>query len=385
MVPISEPLLDQRAQTLLIALQQKPLGSYQDFADMVGLTRQTVSTHLKRLEKAGLFHNIRAELALDPLERHQLDVLVQVPNLAFIPMLEHFAEAHHYTAYRARVFGKVSGLYFQFHTPVGTKKHIQKSFDEFLGRGVVSEYRMYERGQLHYVTDPQLKSWNPKTFSWDFDWSMWKKAIDTLPTVIEENNQEKPTPSEQSLIGSLDRTDAVMMYFLTSNARSKQKDIKKALPKLGGEDLSPQRISERWNYLQQNVVADYRIHLDWKAAGLFNTILFFVKCNHSSTEWFHDRLTHPATRPPFSTRFQTTEEGFVFYIRCPPSQISLITELLWDKVEQIEANLLDFKSSMVYFFDYTALDESGWKGSVDEVHTKPFEHSLEYGRKKGLL
>lgn len=363
----SSSILDAKALTLLTALQENPVGSYQELADRVGRTRQTVSNLLGRLKQNNLFTDVRANLNLHPLGLNVVDVMAEVP-LRFVRMVETFLDLHPYTLYRSRAFGRVSGLYVQFRIPPPALPHLRKSLESLKDLGLLSSYELIDDWSLHASTKPRLDFWNPETMSWGYNWGTFTQTpiSDASSSAFEESGDQG------WLLADLDSTDAFILYHLTKDARSKQKHLIEGLKQFNGTDLSPQRLSERWHFLSSNAVSDYDVFLDWQATGLYNTVLFKVNCTKEVSSWFYANLVNPAITPPFSTRFRSLDDGFLFYTRCPPSHLSLVTDLLWDKTERIEATLLDYKSSMSYYFDYSSLDEQGWKTSEDHVHLSPF-------------
>lgn len=373
------PSLDSKSLTLLIALQEQPLGSYQELAEKVSVTRQTISKKLTQLKHNKVFTEVRANLALRPLGLTVVDIMAEVP-LKHVQLAETFLDQHPYALYRSRAFGRVSGLYIQFRIPHAALPHLRKSLESLKGLGILSSYELVDSWSLHTTTKPRLDYWNPETMSWDYNWGIFTQTpIPPQLEPVEPNGQE-----EGWLLDQLDDTDAFILYHLTRDARSKQKDVLEGIKQFNGKELSPQRISERWNFLQEKAVADYDVFLDWQATGLYNTVLFKVYCAKEVSEWFYANLHNPTITPPFSTRFRAVEDGFMFYTRCPPSHLSLVTDLLWDKSEKIEATLLDYKSSMAYYFDYGSLDSRGWKTSEEHVHGRPFEMVRRMAEEQGI-
>ncbi len=356
--------ITEKEHSLLIALQENPIRPSTELSEILGITPQTVLSRINTLRKMGLLKRIQAELNLPALGMTLVDTLVVPTHNKYLRVLEQFSDSHPYTAFRARIFGRFNGMYVQFRVPIEGIKAIESTLDILKEKGILERYEVYLPEENIIDTRPQLDAWNPELWTWHFDWQQWiefdieaKKANE----ILKKQFKRKKTAM---ILNHLDLKDVFLLASLNEDAKRKQADIQRLMEQENLGKLSIQRISERLRYLKKHAVRQYRLFLDWRILDIYHTLLLNVRCSDEVKQDLQLRLL--LDPPPFASRFHITKNGFLWYIRCPASFFSDLFNIIADKFDHIEVNLLDYKSSMTYYLWYKTFDEETKRWRTDE-------------------
>ncbi|MHA2367504.1 MAG: AsnC family transcriptional regulator [Candidatus Hodarchaeales archaeon] len=355
---------------LLIALQEQPTAPYSTLAQKVGLSPQTISHRIQRLRERG-HGKVKASIDSDVLNLEYLNLLLEVTSLDKLSKIEKLVEMHPYGLYHSRCFGRFNGAFLQFRIPKGSREALLVMLDRLEAAGIIrKKYEIPTIGRTIY-TRPQLAFWNPEDSEWEFSWLEWtnEEVLEATPLFDENSSKDKPE-KEVILLDKLDYIDMHLLRYLTIDARQKQRQITQEVNKDLHSQIPPQRINERLKYLMDHAVRDYRVFVNWNVLDIYNTVLLVCKAVPSAVDHFRKRLVE--NPPPFDTAFYLTPDGFMWFVRCPSSHLSGLTEILAEKVSSLSLNVLDYRHTQLYWFWPEIYDKEtrGWKLSdsfmVDE-------------------
>ncbi|MFQ5977838.1 MAG: AsnC family transcriptional regulator [Candidatus Heimdallarchaeota archaeon] len=351
---------------LLIALQEQPTAPYTTLAQKMGLSPQTISHRLQRLRERG-HGKVKAAIDSDVLNLEYINVLLEVTSLNKIPKIEKLVEVHPYGLYRSRCFGSFNGAFLQFRIPKGSRKALLVMLDRLKAAGIIRKKSEIPTIGRTIYTRPQLAFWNPEDYEWEFSWLEWMngEVLESNPLFDENNLTERPK-KEVTLLDKLDYIDMHLLRYLTIDARQKQRQITKAVNKDIHSQIPPQRINERLKYLMDHAVRDYRVFVKWNVLDIYSTVLLVCEATPSAVDYFRKRLIE--NPPPFDTAFYLTTNGFMWFVRCPSSHLSGLTEILAEKVSNLSLNVLDYRHTQLYWF---------WPGIYDK-ETKSWKVSESF-------
>ena len=90
--------------SLLIAVQENPLGTIDELAKRVGISKPTATKRLEILHGRNKYFIVNPLLDYHNLGLEAVDLLVDVSDHEGILLLEKTATSHPYTAYRGRCY-----------------------------------------------------------------------------------------------------------------------------------------------------------------------------------------------------------------------------------------------------------------------------------------
>jgi hypothetical protein len=146
---------------------------------------------------------------------------------------------------------------------------------------------------------------------------------------------------------------------------------------LKNESGIAQKISRKVRFLKENAISNYRLNLSWKIFDLFHSIIIHGKCDKSlarkirnylmSTDQIETSRLFTDAKFPFPCFFKITEDGFLWYVRAPPTHINQLLDFVWGNCSEYDLFLLSYKYSQVYsLWDKTFNEaKNNWKTSKD--------------------
>jgi hypothetical protein len=238
--------------------------------------------------------------------------------------------------------GQCNGLYVQFRIPIGSRTELFDLLRQLKEKNRIQDFtiiKILDNTQTIY-TQANLANWESNLMRWEFDWENWLEKLSQTSSKLLEFHP----PS--SVLEDLDRLDFALLEEITMNARRKNTEIMDTL----GLDKTitglPQKISRKMHYLQEHIVNRYRVFLRWETFEIYNSFLVNTKCNRTISGRIQNLLANDPI--PFESIFKITKEGFLWYIRCPASHFSSVSELLWTIDDKVNFYYLDYKKSEYY-------------------------------------
>ncbi len=339
---------------VLVALQQLPLGTYDELSERVGLSKSVVYNYVKQLSSwpgtGTQYFVVAAVPHLENLGLELLDVLVAADNENKIQRLESICHRHPYTVYRARCFGDTNGMLIQFRTPRGTSAKIERLFDRAIKNDVCDNYRIlpFSGGRVTYTT-MNLDNWNVESLRWTFDWAKW---FSIRPDTVPHEQQEK---SHHSDIRWLTRTDLFIIRELTRDARQKNNDIIKRLEE-SGIRVSSQTFSRRLQLVMERCISGYRVQINPYAFDAYNPVLIWGRGEREDVMALDSRIRqHPV---PFTSTFKSFQDWVFWYLHLPSTHLSDLLFHLRPVLKDLRFNYVDHTRSKTYYLWPDTFDES---------------------------
>jgi hypothetical protein len=197
-------------------------------------------------------------------------------------------------------------------------------------------------------TKVNLKNWEARLMRWKFDWNAWIKKIATIDSV---RVIKAPV---NSILPKLDDFDIALLQELTMSARRKKTAIMDSL-KLDKATVGlQQKISRKVKFLDEKIISQYLVFLRWETFEIYNSFLVHCECDEITVNKLQNLLIKDPI--PFESTFKITENGFLWYLRCPASHFSEISAIIWSLSRKVKLFFLDYKKSEFYGL---------WKGAFD--------------------
>jgi len=343
--------IEERDLELLIALQENPLAPASKLAKAVNLSTPTVITRLDLLKKDKSYYSVFANLKPSTLDLEIIDILIEIKNIEDVEYFEkQICYNHPYTLFRIRCFGNFNGLYVQFRIPKASRKLLIDLLDTLKKKGKIQQYlipQLSNDAEVIY-TRSNLTNWEEKFMRWNFDWPKWTAKLTT------SDSARIIRPVEKSIISKLDELDIALLEELTMNARRKNTEIMDALKLNKSQVGLPQKISRKLKFLDERVVLQYGVFLQWETFEIYNSFLVNCTCNKETSNKLQNLLLKNTI--PFESTFKITSDGFLWYVRCPASHFSSVSAFIWEISSKAQFYFLDYKKSQFYGL---------WKGAFD--------------------
>ncbi|MFW9991383.1 MAG: AsnC family transcriptional regulator [Candidatus Odinarchaeota archaeon] len=346
---------------LLLALQEQPLASNSALARVVDVSQPTVTNRLKSLKEKLSLYNVHTDLDPDAISMELYDFVLDISTAENVKLLEKLCDEHPYTLYRAREFGRTSGLFVQFRIPKDTGFLLVELMDSLKSRNLITGYKILKRsrnGPAPVYTTTSLAHWDYNAAKWEFDWELWRKQLASSPTTLPEK------PRRESVLSNLTELDIQLLAELTQDARQRNSEI---IEKIGLDKETHglrQKVSRRLEFLKKEVVLGYRVFLNWEVFDTYHTFVFACKASEENTARLYNNLD--TNRIPFQSTYVILENGFFWAVQAPPSHFSVIGEIITEYSKERELLLLDYKTSEVYgLWDKTYDSKSKlWRTSI---------------------
>jgi DNA-binding Lrp family transcriptional regulator len=345
--------LEERDLELLIALQENPLAPASKLAKTVNLSTPTVITKLELLKKDKSYYNVFAHVLPEALELETIDVLVEIDSIENTEFFEKkICYNHPYTLFRIRCFGSYNGLFVQFRIPKNSREILVDLFKQLKKKDKILNYHFpnVDQNSLTVFTNANLANWQAKPMRWNFDWNAW---IEKLGKMDSKTIQK---PITKSVLNKLDELDIALLQEITMNARQKNTEIMDSL-KLNRDAVGvQQKVSRKLKFLDKEVISQYRVFLRWEPFEIYNSFLVLCECNKEIANKLQNLLIKNPI--PFESTYKITENGFLWYLRCPASHFSDVSAIIWNLSNKVKFYYLDYKKSQYYGL---------WKGAFDST------------------
>ena len=343
--------IEERDLSLLIALQENPLAPASKLAKAIGLSTPTVISRLATLKQENSYYNVFADIKPESIELEIIDLIIQINEISNLEYFEkEICYNHPYTLFRIRCFGKTNGIYVQFRIPLSTKSHLIDLLEKLQNEKIIQDYFLINTlaKSSTIFTKANLACWEPELMRWKFNWDKWISKLDKMPST---NIQRK---TQKSILEKIDELDIALLEEISKSARRKNTEIMEAI-NLDKSDVGlPQKVSRKLKQLDEKIITQYRVFLRWETFEIYNSFLAICECSDTTKNRLQNLI---AKEPiPFESTFKLTEDGFLWYIRCPASHFSFVSEIILRISEKVDFYYLDYKKSEYYGL---------WKGAFD--------------------
>ncbi len=346
---------------ILFALQENPIANVSSIAKRVNMSVSGTAIRLDKIaniEKA--YKRVHTDLNLKALDLELHDFFYNIDSRKSLEKIEKIiCDDHPYTLYRSRCFGKFSGLYVQYRTPVNGLPYLIDLAEKLKDKGVVIDYDYIKRNTLEtsVTLKSAIKFWNPQRNTWQFDWNSWREGFDaiSLASIAKSNNVK-------SIISNFDELDIKLLDEIILDARQKNVDIIKKL-NLEKEPGIAQKISRKINFLKEFAVDNYRIFLNYEVFNLYQSIIIRGYCSKTIARKFRNYLLlgsghtkkvidySPKTKLlsfPFQSVYYISENGFFWFVKAPPAHLSELVDFIWSICPKHDIFWTSYRYSMIY-------------------------------------
>ncbi len=354
-------------------IELEPTISIQELAKKTGVSWITANRHLQRLRDAQILSDPIAVFSPDRLGLERHIVFLRATAERSIEVLEDACDAHPYTHYRSRVYGPYTGIFAQFDIPPEGRTNLQR-FLETLCKLDKCEIVELRRSTGHrVVSHTKLELFDPKTMTWNYDWTEWSDKIATSSDKI-DTSSSSPTRSI-----SLTQVDLQILRELTANANVNQAQLQEKL------SISQSSVSRKMISLSENYIESVRAQIDRSRFDVTSTKLFY--CPHAD-DAVRNRLFNAfslESAPPFPISLDLLDDhGVLLWGRMPPSHEHKLFYTLWKILPDLQVFTMDTirGHSRLYWFypDNFDTDRKSWRSDTHWMIEQPMQELREkYG------
>jgi DNA-binding Lrp family transcriptional regulator len=367
-IPTEAGKLTTRELRVLMALEEKPLATYEELANKTGYAKSVVFNLIQPLadpKGESPFFTVTALPNLEMLGLEIVDIILEVKTLENLELLKKLAWEHPYTSFLAFIYGHTNGMLIQFRIPKSTGVYIYELFQGLQTRGIVEsfEYLNFPFPQIYTVTD--VHAWNYQTYSWNFNWREWfSKVFESIkPYSGQYNtgaNEIAPiNPNIEIPVKNwFNRKDILILYELFENSRRRNVDIMEIL-KVKGFTMSPQTFSRRLKRIMDQCVEGNQVALDPKCT---NVLSWLVLNGEGDPALIASLRAHIEQHPiPFTSTFKTKYNHFFWFIELPPNDIGMFLTIMRQILTKMSINYIDTSNVKSYHPYHLAYDEKARK------------------------
>ena len=345
--------LNQQELRILMEIQEHPLVTYEELAQISGFPKTQVYRIVKKLEDSSLkppYFKIVTVPDLQNLGLIQLEVLVEAETIDELDKCKQLCEEHPYIWYYSKCFGKINGMFIQFRLPYGKNDKINDLFNLMKARGWIRNFEMIHFNTESIITKPEVKNWNFDTLSWNFNWKDWLKL--DIPQKINSKTIKKN--SFEDIRDWLQKRDIAILAELLRNVRRKNNTMIQFL-KDRGFDLTPQLFSRRIKNIRNYLVKDYRAEIHSETFDLLFSILIFGYGDKLKLEEIRKRII---SKPiPYYSTVKIDDYKIFWYLHISLVNLSDLLEYFRPLLHNLQFFYIDFPKSKTFLPDYTTYDE----------------------------
>jgi DNA-binding Lrp family transcriptional regulator len=338
--------LDKTDLELLIILQEKPTANDSTLARLVNLSNPTIKRRIDKLYDSGVIERIQALLNYQILKLNIASVFISIPYKN-IQLVQEKITNHPYSYYNIRCIGRYNGFHATFRVhDFGIS--LTQYFKKLKNSGLITDYCLYlHDGEEEIRSKPQFVKYDSINNEWHFDFIKW---VNVSPDRF--HDIDEPIKSEKKIkLKDLDKTDLEILSILSLNSRIKNVDILNLLT----TPISPQRLSDRLRFLRKYLISNYRVYLNWNSIFSFMGLILDCKANSKEKQFFSRLLR--VNPPPFESIYREKDDGFLFYLICPPNHIYPAIDAINSHLNDVEVYILNYASTKRVQLNSKAFDE----------------------------
>ncbi|WP_457556547.1 hypothetical protein [Candidatus Harpocratesius sp.] len=327
---------------------------------MAGLTKIPKTTVYDIVQKLQPAFWVSAIPNLRNLGLTTYDIFSEVNSLSNLHFLEKMGRIHPYIYYFARIYGKITGIYFQFRSPIGSGDNLELLFRELKFQNKIENFSFLHFSKPFNITPFDLRYWSPENYSWNFEWKKWFQI-----SISEDFSN--PIKNQKFRVKSwIQRRDIALLNKLVVNARRPNTKLKEELRKQN-YDINDSTLSRRRKKLETEVISGYKVQIDPKLFDIVNTVLIWGYGPEEELKLIHHRtILHPI---PFYSVFNYEKFTIYWYLHLPTHQLSDLLHILQEKLYELHFVYVDYPKAEVFSFDPDGFNEDlhEWNQSVDFI------------------
>ncbi len=382
---------------ILRLLENYPLKSYNELAEKIGVSTQTLIRRVKDLESRNIIRTVHSSLNPESMLLERYVVIFLVSSLDQVSLLELSCDIHPYTSSRNRIFGSEYGLYTKFDIPIGSYNHF-KSFLEMMNNKEYCDKFFVYKSEGNRIFYPQPYCNNIMDID-DFDIKgYFSKKI----------NEKNSNFQEKNLLSSSVEYHPIQLLILrdiTTNMRtpmsqllvryksylniSKDKESFHNLPKgfkrhikdYFSEEKTENAIyidfKKKYHSILNKYVENYWLDVNRKYFSMFIRFAYVISgISKSEKSDIFNLLRNE--RPPFSIYLEDFGKYLYLSISLPPYYQTQFAYLMKLTYENFSTYLLDsFGYNAVKYRFYVHnydIDKQKWRDDRDWMYDKVIQN-----------
>ncbi|MHA1518587.1 MAG: hypothetical protein ACTSRK_00255 [Promethearchaeota archaeon] len=382
--------LTERDIKVLMALEELPLGTFEDIARLTGFAKSGVFNIYQRLS----FHlkgeipicSVCATPNIVSLGLEIADVLVDLAPSTPIEYLEELCFEHPYTLYFAPAYGALNGVLIQFRIPLGTRAYIRTLFQELRSRGKIENFKMlvFPWNPLYTTTrigKTNAYYWNHAALKWDYDLLAWFQEIETENVDNYSKFFQAPFITPNSALKWLKKSDLYILVELMDNARKKNIDLMNLILEKRKVEFTRQTFSRRLKKIEKECVIGHRVQIKARILDIHSPTLLI---GEGSEKYIQQLAMHLKNDPiPFTSTFKHDKNTIFWYIHLPATHLADLLYSLRRNLTQLQVSIMDHPRSHGFYIYSDAYDENSksWNQSEKFMVNSVLEYMAKWEKK----
>ncbi len=357
--------LSIREKRVLIALQEKPLATFDELASMTNLSKSVVFGIVKKLEGPPNFisyFQVKGLPHLYNLGLEHVDVIVKADSEKKLQIIMKVGDEHPYIVFYNRTYGDVNGMLIQLTNPIGSINLIQILFQKLKNYGYIDDFLILQYSFPPIYSTIKINAWDSEFLSWHFSWKDWFKR-EIISTPLTSNHSLKQGEMPGSVKSWIKQQDIAIIGELTWNARRKNSDMIVKLKSRGWE-ISVPTFSRRLKMVKKECIETHRAYINPKNFDILNTILIWGYGEEEELQKIKSRMElNPI---PFISTLKIDGFKLYWYLRLPTSHMSDLLFYLRPRLPELHLNYIDTPRTQTYLLNTDAWDEKKQDWITDE-------------------
>ena len=357
--------LSIREKRILIALQEKPLATFDELASMTKISKSVVFGIVKKLEgppNSISYFQVNGMPHLYNLGLELVDVIVKADSERKLQIIKKVGDEHPYITFYNRTYGDVNGMLIQLRNPIDSFNLIQILFQKLKNFGYIDDFSILRFSSRPIYSTIKIDAWDPEFLSWHFSWTDWfENEINS--TTLRSNHSKKELEVSGRAKSWIKQQDIAIIGELTWNARRKNSDMIAKLKKRGWE-ISVPTFSRHIKMVKEECIETLRAYINPKNFDVLNTILIWGYGDEKELQKIKTRMElHPI---PFISTLKIDGFKLYWYLRLPTSHMSDLLFYLRPKLPELHLNYIDTPRTQTYLLNTDAWDEKKQDWITDE-------------------
>ncbi|MHA1721305.1 MAG: winged helix-turn-helix domain-containing protein [Promethearchaeota archaeon] len=357
--------LSIREKKVLIAIQEKPLATFNELAEMTNLSKSVVFGIVKKLEgppNSIPYFSVKGLPYLKNLGLEFVNIIVKADSEKKLHFIKKVADEYPYCTLYNRTFGDTNGMFVQLRNPIGSINLVQKLLQKLKNSGFIDDFSTLQFSSQPIYSKIQINAWDPEHLSWNFSWKKWfEEEIDSLNVISDPSLKE--VKKSRNVKSWLKQQDIAILGELFWNARRKNSDMIERLKKRGWEITGP-TFSRRLKMVNDECIDINRAFLYPKHFDILNTFLIWGYGDEEELQKIKSRMElNPI---PFNSTLRIESYKIFWYLHLPTTHMSDLLFYLRPKLVELHLNYIDAPRTKTYLLNTEAWDEKKHAWKIDE-------------------
>ncbi len=350
---------------VLIALQEKPLATFDELASMTNLSKSVVFGIVKKLEgppNSIPYFSVKGYPHLYNLGLEFVDVIVKADSEKKLQMIKKVGDKHPYITYYSRTYGDVNGMFIQFQNPIGSINLIQILFQKMKNIDYIDDFSILQFSIPPIYSAIKIEAWDSEFLSWHFSWKDWFEK-DVSSTDLTSNHSLKRLNVPGSVKSWIKQQDIAILGEIFWNARRKNSEMIAKL-KTRGWEFSVPTFSRRLKMVKKECIDTQRVFINPKSFDILNTFLIWGYGDEKELQKIKTKMeSFPI---PFISTLKIESYKLYWYLHLPTTQMSDLLFYLRPILPELHLNFIDYPRTKIYLLDPDNWDDKKLNWRIDE-------------------